>query len=508
MKYRLIPFFLLILGILTGCGTDNSSERKYYSPDNTRGMKIAVLTGSVQELFAKEFAPEAELVQFKVETDLAYNVNNGKVDGALVSSVGWKVMGEDFPNVCCLTDTLQKQPCASIFPKGHRDLVNAYNAFLESYLQSGEYEKSVREWSQRNLTRTMPVVDTLSLKNGVLKIGTSCDIPPYSMIVNNKVAGAEAELAALFAYSLGMKPEFTVLEFSSLLAAVSLGKCDMAFDIVSVTEERAEKVDFGLPDTYESSAFIVNKKYVPDDVLAALGDQPGGNEQETLWSRTKSSFVKNILLENRYELLLEGLWNTIVIVIFSAILGTLLGIFLCFMNMNRRKWVRGISTVYIEFMRCMPQMVFLMIMYYIVFGESSLDGIVVSIISFALCFGAYTSVIFQSAVQCIDRGQTEAALSLGFTRMKSFFFIILPQAVQNALPVYKGEFIGLVKATSIVGYIAVFDLTKASDLIRSRTFEAFFPLIIITVLYFLIIWVLSIALKYAEVMTRPKRRKY
>ena len=115
--------------------------------------------------------------------------------------------------------------------------------------------------------------------------------------------------------------------------------------------------------------------------------------------------------------------------------------------------------------------------------------------------------IFRTGVEGIDRGQTEAGIAMGFGRFGTFFHIVLPQTVQRILPVYRGEFISLVKMTSIVGYIAVQDLTKASDIIRSRTFDAFFPLVLVAVLYFLIAWVLMLALEYVERATDPQRRR-
>jgi polar amino acid transport system substrate-binding protein len=104
----------------------------------------------------------------------------------------------------------------------------------------------------------------------------------------------------------------------------------------------------------------------------------------------------------------------------------------------------------------------------------------------------------------VDKGQTEAGIAIGFTKIKTFAYIIMPQAAQRILPVYKGEVISLVKMTSIVGYIAVQDLTKASDIIRSRTFDAFFPLIMVAVLYFIIAWLLMILLGYVERMANPQ----
>jgi ABC-type amino acid transport system permease subunit len=139
----------------------------------------------------------------------------------------------------------------------------------------------------------------------------------------------------------------------------------------------------------------------------------------------------------------------------------------------------------------------------------NINPIIVAIAAFGMNFAAYVSEMFRTGIEGIDKGQSEAGLAMGFTPVQTFGFIILPQMVQRILPVYKGEFISLVKMTSIVGYIAVQDLTKASDIIRSRTFDAFFPLIMVTVLYFVIAWALMQGLQYLERRTDPKltRRK-
>ena len=132
-----------------------------------------------------------------------------------------------------------------------------------------------------------------------------------------------------------------------------------------------------------------------------------------------------------------------------------------------------------------------MLMYYVVFATTKMTGVTVSVITFSMIFGAYVSEMFRSAIQSVPRGQTEAGIALGFSKISTFIHIVLPQAIRQVYPIYKGELIALTKLTSIVGYIAVQDLTKASDLIRSRTFDAFFPLIVISVIYFFISWGLA-----------------
>jgi polar amino acid transport system substrate-binding protein len=115
--------------------------------------------------------------------------------------------------------------------------------------------------------------------------------------------------------------------------------------------------------------------------------------------------------------------------------------------------------------------------------------------------------MFRTSIQSIEKGQSEAGIAGGFTKFQTFIYIIMPQALRHLLPVYKGEFISLVKMTSIVGYVAVQDLTKASDIIRSRTFDAFFPLLMAAFIYLILAWVLTWALGKVEVSVEPKRRR-
>ncbi len=219
------------------------------------------------------------------------------------------------------------------------------------------------------------------------------------------------------------------------------------------------------------------------------------------------SFYSNIIEEQRYILILDGLKVTIIISVLATLFGTLLGGLICYMRMSHSRLLQGISGVYISILRGTPVLVVLMIIFYVVFASVDIDPVAVAIIAFGLNFAAYVSEMFRTGIQSIDRGQTEAGIALGFTKVKTFIHIVMPQAIQRVLPVYKGEMIALVKMTSIVGYIAVQDLTKAGDMIRSRTFDAFFPLIMVAVLYFLISWLLLVALGYAEKKTNPKLQK-
>ncbi len=218
-----------------------------------------------------------------------------------------------------------------------------------------------------------------------------------------------------------------------------------------------------------------------------------------------NGFYNNIILEQRYLLILEGIQTTVIISIFAALFGTLMGALVCFMRMSKRKILSLPARLYIYLLRGTPVLVLLMIVYYLVFASVNINPVLVAVLAFGLNFGAYVSEMFRTSIESIDKGQAEAGIASGFSKIQTFGYIIMPQALRRVLPVYKGEFISLVKITSVVGYIAVQDLTKASDIIRSRTYDAFFPLIMAAVLYLLIAAVFTTFLDRLELSVNPKR---
>ena len=203
------------------------------------------------------------------------------------------------------------------------------------------------------------------------------------------------------------------------------------------------------------------------------------------------SFYNNLIAEDRYRMILDGLQVTLVITVCAVILGTILGGLVCWMRMSRRPWLQKVAKVYIDIMRGTPVLVVLMLMYYVIMAPLEATGVVVAIVTFGMNTAAYIGEMLRTGIEGIDKGQTEAGLALGYTPRQTFLKIVLPQVVKSVMPVYQGEVISLLKGTSIVGYIAVQDMTRASDLIRSRTFDAFFPLILTAIIYFFLAWLIG-----------------
>ena len=197
---------------------------------------------------------------------------------------------------------------------------------------------------------------------------------------------------------------------------------------------------------------------------------------------------------------------TVAISLLSGLFGSLFGFALCMVRRGRVLPAKGLAAALIHIVQGTPIVVLLMLLYYVIFGSVDLPAVAVSVVGFSLNFGVYVAEMLRGGIAAVDPGQIEAATALGYSRMQTFWKVTFPQAAQHFLPMFKGEFIGMVKMTSVVGYIAVQDLTKASDIIRSRTMEAFFPLIVTAVIYFAIANLMTAALSFVQIRLDPKRR--
>lgn len=234
---------------------------------------------------------------------------------------------------------------------------------------------------------------------------------------------------------------------------------------------------------------------------------------QDFFSEIASSFEKTFITDDRWLQLLNGLGVTIQITLFAALIGLVLGFLIAVIRSTHDMTVQGkkcknfsdfilkflnfLCNIYITIIRGTPVVIQLMIMYFIVFA-SSRNGIFAAILSFGINSGAYVAEIVRSGIMSIDKGQFEASRSLGFNYSSTMVHIILPQAFKNILPALGNEFIVLVKETSVAGYVALQDLTYVGNLIRSRTYEAFFPLITVALIYLIIVLILTFLLKKLE----------
>jgi His/Glu/Gln/Arg/opine family amino acid ABC transporter permease subunit len=221
-----------------------------------------------------------------------------------------------------------------------------------------------------------------------------------------------------------------------------------------------------------------------------------------------ASFQQNFIDESRYLYLLQGLGTTLLITAFAAIIGIILGFLVAVIRSTydqtgKMKFLNAICNIYLTVIRGTPTMVQLLIMYYVIFASSNLNKVVVAFLAFGINSGAYVAEIVRSGIMSIDRGQLEAGRSLGFSYAR---YIIMPQAFKNVLPALANEFIVLLKETSICGYIGLMDLTRGGDIIRSRTYNAFMPLLAVALIYLILVMILSALVRQLERRLRNSER--
>lgn len=463
--------------------------------------RIGVLLGSAHDTYAAKNYPKATVLQYRTPADVVLAVKSGKVDAALFDADPLREIMRQDGSFGLLGEVLFAFGVGTGFNQSNAGLKQEFDRFLLKIKENGVYGDMVKRWMEKADTR-MPVLKNLKT-NGVLVVGVSDIGMPFTLVKNNRLVGFDIELSERFGAQLGKEVRFANMEFGSLVAAVSTGKVDMIASSIYITEERQKQIHFSRP-YYEigTRAFALKQNLASYNPAVDTKTAPA-----SFFTGIANSFNSNIIQEDRYLLIWDGLKTTVTISVFSALFGTLLGGLVCFMRMSKKIALNLPARLYIGILRGMPVLVLLMLIFYVVFASVDISPVLVAIIAFGMNFAAYVSEIFRTGIQGVDRGQSEAGIAMGFTRIQTFLFIVLPQTVQRILPVYKGEFISLVKMTSIVGYIAVQDLTKASDIIRSRTFDAFFPLVMVAVLYFLISWALMQFLEYLERATDPKHKR-
>ena len=216
-----------------------------------------------------------------------------------------------------------------------------------------------------------------------------------------------------------------------------------------------------------------------------------------------ASFYQNFIEDDRWKYSTDGLFNTLRITFFAVLIGIFLGFLIAVVRSTYDKThklgvLNALCKVYLTVIRGTPVLVQLLIIYFVVFGSVKIDKTLVAVIAFGINSGAYVAEIFRSGIMSIDNGQFEAGRSLGFNYSQTMFYIVMPQAFKNVLPALGNEFIGLLKETSVAGYIAIQDLTKGADIIRSRTYSAFMPLIAAALIYLVLVMVFTFFVQKLE----------
>lgn len=498
----LLAMVALVLAPVVARAEEQAPEPMYQTLDELAGKRFAYVNGSVYNLKVQAVLDGTTEHFYPSLAECVAAVEAGKEDAAVQLSYCCQLAVNRRPGtVALLPEPVSEVSEGFFFPKGS-PLTAQFNELIERFSQDGTLAALEKKWVAADESgKTLPEQDW-DAPNGTLKFATSGVIEPFSYVGEGGVPkGYDVELALLIARELGYKLNVSTIPMDSIFAAVDSGKADFGGTLTQ-TPERASVCDFSdtvMPTTI--SVIVKSTGAVSGSGTAAQGT--------SFIDDVAESFRKTFIEEDRWQLILSGLCVTILISICSGTLGSILGYVTVLARRSGVRWVGALVDGYQALMGGLPLVVVLMVLYYVVFGSLNISGVVVAIIAFTLSFGSTSGSTIWTAVDGIDVIQEETGLALGYTRKQVFRKIIFPQARQQFTPQLMAQFVSLVKDTSIVGYIAVQDLTRASDLIRARTMDAFFPLVSTAIIYFLfcrlLAWVLAKIAARLDVTNRPRK---
>ena len=459
-----------------------------------------VLTGTPQDSIVEANVEGATLEYFNNASDMQLALESNKIDFFVLSTINYFGMADQYPDFAYIDQPLTSFDIGAIFPMNEDGdaLRQQYNQYLAQLKENGELERLNTFWLIDQDKEEIEIPTTG--ENGVLHMATANTQIPFSYMYNEKNVGFDIAVAAGFCKEYGYGLDIENVEFAGAISGIAAGKYDFAASQIAYTEERAESVYYSDFYTSQEIVAIVKAENFQDADLA-VKDQDATKESNGILASIKKTLVD----ENRWMQILKGLEVTLIITFAGFILANILGALVCAMAMSDSKILKFIAGLYSGLMQGLPIVVILMILYYVIFGHSRISNVLVAVVGFGFIFGAYMAQLFEGAIRSVDKGQWEAALAIGFTKRETFNGIILPQAIRTMVRGYFSQLISLMKGTAVVGYIAITDLTKVGDIIRSNTYEAIVPLVTIALIYLVMAALMIFIMHLISQALLPKR---
>jgi polar amino acid transport system substrate-binding protein len=482
---------------LTACG-HKKIENTVFSVDDLSGKKIGVQLGTTGDIYISDYEEDGSntvVERYNKGADAVQALKQGKVDAVVIDEQPAKAYVSSNSDLMILEEEFVTEDYAICISKNNSQLTASINKALSSLKADGTIKKIINNYIGTDAKKEAYVSKSgVTHDKGTLTMATNAYFEPYEYYDGGKVVGIDVDIATAIADYLGMDLKIEDMEFDSIITAVQSGKVDFGAAGMTVTEERLKNIDFS--DSYTTSKQVI-----------IVRDNNAVSSSSNFVEKFKNDFLK----DGRYQYILTGLLNTLIIAACAALMGIFIGFLVAVVRSSHDKTgnlkiLNFICNIYLTVIRGTPTMVQLLIIYYVIFGSVSINKIVVAILAFGINSGAYVAEIFRSGIMSIDAGQFEAARSLGLTYSQTMIHVILPQAFKNVLPALANEFIVLLKETSISGYIGLNDLTRGGDIIRSITYDAMLPLLGVAVVYLVLVMILSSLVKKLERRLRNNER--
>lgn len=493
-KKRMLFLLLILSFLMTGCGK-KQEPLAVTTVEQLEGTKIGVQMGTTGAIYAEDYENDGkgtEVIRYNKGADAIQALKQMKIDCVLIDEQPAMAFVEKNQELSIADEEFALEDYAICVAKENTELLYKINDALEQIKRNGTMDKIVANYIGEE-KGMYPYVspEGVTGKNGKLNMATNVAFPPYEYFEGSEAVGIDVDMMQAIADILDMELVITDMEFDSIIMAVQSGKADVGAAGLTVTEDRLKNISFS--NSYTTAKQVIIYHNGKEEKKMSLGEK----------------FYNTFIEKERWQYLPKGILNTILITVFSGLIGILIGAMVANVrvsyerNDKRSVGIRIWNTIfkaYITVFRGTPMVVQLLIMYYVVFAQTAVNPLIAAILAFGLNSGAYLSEAIRSGIMAIDIGQFEAGRSLGFTYRQTVQYIIMPQAIKVSLPAIFNEYIALLKESSIVGYIGLMDLTKAGDIIRSNTYEAFLPLISVALVYLVLVMIMT------SFVTRLERR--
>ena len=496
-KIRIFLMALMCMAFLTMYvkADAQAKSKTIKTVDDLKGAKIGVQLGTTGDIYSSDYEGDKEgttVERYNKMADAVQALKQNKIDCVIIDEQPALTVAKDNSDLKILEEEFVSEEYAICIAKGNDELTDKINSALEELKSDGTIKSIISNYIGEEKGKH-PYKAGTKYSGKKLVAATNATFPPYEYYENEKVTGIDIDIITAIGDRLGMKVEIADMEFDAIINSVSSGKADVGIAGLTVTKDRLKSINFS--NSYAKSKQVIIVK--------------AGKEGNKIGIVEK--FKKNFIKDNRWKYITKGLKNTLIIAIFSAILGIILGFLVAFVRVThdrtgKIKLLNRVCKLYLTVVRGTPMMIQLLIMYYVIFKSVNVDKVLVAVLAFAVNSGAYVAEILRSGIMSVDNGQFEAGRSLGLTYKVTMMSIILPQAVKNVLPALCNEFITLLKETSICGYIGLNDLTRGGDIIRSNTFDAFMPLILVAIIYLFFVQLLTMGVAAMERSLRKNEK--
>lgn len=486
-KYFRAVLLFIVMAMMSfsvmSCSSESPeiTESKVQSIDDLEGAVIGVQLGTTGDIFVSDYEEKGSVVErFTKAADAVQALKLGKIDCIVIDKAPADTFVGNNPELSILDEDFAVEEYAICISKENTELRDKINGCIVELKKNGTLDNIISNYigdsTKGKFQYKSP--ENVDRSNGTLKVATNATFEPYEYMEGGEIVGIDIDIAKAICDMLGMELKIEDIEFDSIISAVQSGKSDIGLSGMTVTEDRLKSIDFTQSYTTATQVVIV-KNSIGASTLSF-----------------KEKFHNNFIVDDRWKNITNGLLVTLQISFCAVVIGVVFGFLIAIMRSTsdktgKFKILNAILKLYLTVIRGTPTMVQLLIIYYVIFASTDINKVLVAVIAFGLNSSAYIAEIVRGGIMSVDEGQFEAGRSLGFSYRQTMWYFILPQAFRTVLPSLCNEFIVLIKETSISGYIGIMDLTRGGDYIRSRTYEAFMPLIAVALVYLILVVVLT-----------------